>query len=178
MHSPALFPSATPVWERAEFEPFEQLLVMERTIHETRATDARVEVRNTPPWDEILDIDNDSFEGFWRMGRLGLEEALASTRRGAVLTAGDPDGIAGFAIVGVEHGFSYLQRLAVRTESRRQGLGGALVAAAMGWAARGGGRLMVLNVQPEASPARQLYKRLGFSETGTVLRVMRWTGPY
>ncbi len=39
-------------------------------------------------------------------------------------------------------------------------------------------RLMVLNTQRDALPARRLYARLGFTETGSLLRVMRWAGPY
>ncbi|HLV89556.1 MAG TPA: GNAT family N-acetyltransferase [Acidimicrobiia bacterium] len=179
VHSPAIFASATPMWRRAGFEEYESLLVLERALHGgAQTSDERVRVVSEPPWDEIVSIDDAAFDGLWRMGRMGLEEALASTRKGVVLVAGPPGAIDGFAIVGAEHGYSYLQRLAVRPEARGRGLGTALVRAAMGWAARAGGHLMVLNTQHDALPARRLYARLGFTETGSLLRVMRWAGPY
>lgn len=174
VHSPALFPSAASVWERAGFTPFRHLLVMERQLFSPgRADDDGVTIHHDPPWDEVLGLDGSAFEGFWRMSRIGLEEAAAVTRRSAVITIDLNGAAAGFAIVGAEHGYSYLQRLAVRPDARRRRIGSRLVEAASRWAVGAGGRTMVLNVQPEAEPARSLYASLGFSETGTVLRVMR-----
>ncbi len=174
VHSPALFPSATTVWERAGYTPFRHLIVMERQLFAPGGlTDGRVTIHTDPPWDEMLRLDESAFDGFWRMNRLGLEEAAMVTPKSAVFTF-DSEGIpVGFAIVGAEHGFSYLQRLAVHTAARRRGVGTALVEATARWAGSVGSRLMMLNVQPDAQPARALYRGLGFNETGTFLRVMR-----
>jgi ribosomal protein S18 acetylase RimI-like enzyme len=177
VHSPALFPSASPMWRRAGFEEYEKLIVMERAVDSRPAPAHPVRQAVEPPWDEIVAIDDASFDGFWRMGRLGLEEALRSTRRGAVLVTGE-EAIDGFAIVGAEFGFSYLQRLAVRPEARGRGLGESLVAASLSWASGAGARLMILNTQRDGDAARRLYSRMGFAETGGHLLVLRWRGPY
>lgn len=177
VHSPALFPSTATVWERAGFAPFRHLIVMERQLFGPGETDTRVTIHSDPPWDEILRLDESAFEGFWRMSRLGLEEAASVTRRSAVLGVESGGVLQGFAIVGAEHGFAYLQRLAVHPDARRQGLGAALVEAGARWAAGAGGRVMVLNVQPDAAPALGLYGSLGFKETGTLLRIMRRDDP-
>ncbi|HEX6946000.1 MAG TPA: GNAT family N-acetyltransferase [Acidimicrobiia bacterium] len=178
VHSPALLPSTTGLWRRAGFEAHESLLVMERPLYRPSSDDDRVSVVADPPWDDLVAVDDSSFEGIWRMSRIGLEEAFQATRKAAVLVAGDAGRVDGFAIVGAEHGYSYLQRLAVQPDARRQGLGTALVRAAMGWAVRAGAHLMMLNTQHDADDARRLYADLGFSETGSLLHVMRWAGPY
>lgn len=178
VHSPALFPSATAVWERAGYAPFRNLIVMERRIYPSGdAADDRVKLNPDAPWEEMLRLDESAFEDFWRMSRLGLEEAATVTRRSAVLTFEIDGPPAGFAIVGAEYGISYLQRLAVEPGARRRGIGTALVEAAARWAGGVGSHLMVLNVQPDAAPARSLYGGLGFAETGTLLRVMRRDAP-
>ena len=178
VHSPALFSSATTVWERAGYTPFRHLIVMERQLFSpARTLDDGVTLHHDPPWEVLLQLDQSAFEGFWRMSRTGLEEAAAVTRRSVVLTFDLEGTAAGFAIAGAEHGFSYLQRLAVHPDARRRRIGSILVEAAARWAVGVGGRTMVLNVQPDATPARKLYESLGFKDTGTLLRVMRHDDP-
>lgn len=170
--SPALYPSATRPWSRAGYEELERLLVMERPLVSISEPPSRVVAETEPAWGRLLDVDRESFAGMWRMGRDGLEEAFGATRRATVLLVGDRDAAAGFAIVGAAFGVAYLQRLAVRPERRRMGIGSDLVRAALSWGAKAGARVIVLNVKPRSRPAIALYEALGFTDTGTHLRVM------
>src|SRR5690606_41336834 len=96
VHSPAIFASATPMWRRAGFEEYESLLVLEKALHGgAQTSDERVRVVSEPPWDEIGSIDGAAFDGLWRMGRMGLAEALASTRKGVGLVADRKSGVEG-----------------------------------------------------------------------------------
>ncbi len=172
--SPALYPGSSRMWVDAGFEEFARLDVFERSIVGGAGAAPRHEVETgTPPWDDILDVDRSAFEGFWAMSRLGLEEAAAASRQGAVLTLPHADGIAGYAIVGTAWGVGYLHRIAVRPGLGGQGMGQSLLTASVNWAAASGARAMVLNVRPDNERARRLYERSGFAATGSDLRVLR-----
>jgi ribosomal protein S18 acetylase RimI-like enzyme len=175
VHSPALFPSMAAAYRRAGFAEIASLTVMEHHLDAGTSSDLPPEA--DPSWDDVVRIDNLSFEPFWRLGRHGLEEASAATRRSTVITARTEGSVTGFAIVGAEHGVSYLQRLAVEPEARGQGTGRLLVEQAKTWARRRRARVMMLNVKAEAAAARALYLSAGFSDTGSTLLLMRWDEP-
>jgi ribosomal protein S18 acetylase RimI-like enzyme len=175
--SPALYPTSTRVWQRSGYRLFDQLVVMERSLMVPWPEPTLPITIDRPVWTDLLAVDHAAFEGFWRMSRLGLAESSAATRRSAVLTVETGGGIAGYAIVGAQRGVGYLQRIAVGPESREQGMGTALVRAAMTWARGQGCRTMILNVRKEATPARDLYHGAGFNTTDTRLEIMRHPGP-
>lgn len=174
VYSPALYPGSTRVWTRTGFEDFAALDVMERPLVAERPPDPKdVRMVQAPDWDEILDIDQESFDGFWGMSRLGLTEAHETNRSTALFVVGQDHRLAGYAIVGAQWGTVYLHRIAVRPDESGHGLGGALLARSINWGVGTGSRTMVLNVRPENSRAKSLYRRLGFTDTGTALRVYR-----
>lgn len=62
-----------------------------------------------------------------------------------------------------------IAKVLVKTDARGQGIGAALVQQAEALARRHGRNLLVLDTD-EASPARRLYARLGWTEVGTIPR--------
>jgi len=173
--SPALYPGASGVWRRSGFEDYARLDVMERSVDAGAHNTVRDDVRQDPEpdWDRVLDVDRSAFEGFWGMSRLGLEEAVNVSRSNAVLLSGPDDRLSGYAIVGSQWGTVYLHRIAVRPEDSGQGVGSALLMAAIAWGRRSGANSMVLNVRPDNERAKGFYARHGFMETHTALEVLR-----
>ncbi len=57
---------------------------------------------------------------------------------------------------------SYLQRLAVRPDQQRRGMGSALVLDALHWAQRRGATSTLVNTQESNRSALALYEHLGF----------------
>ena len=175
--SPALYNFATRIWRRAGYEPFVDLDVMERPVaaNADRAT-RPTSFNHRPAFAELVAVDEKAFESFWRMSMSGLREALEATPKATVVEARDGGSLVGYAVVGAQMSTSFLQRIAVDPRAEGEGLGSALLNAALGWAARRGTRLMVLNVRPGNSRARLFYERHGFKETGSQLHVMRFDG--
>lgn len=172
VYSPALYPSSTRVWIRAGYQEFDQLFVLERSLM-TTWPEPRCEVEaGNPDWNALVAVDRAAFEGFWRMSRVGLEEAARATSLSMVLTVGDGPGTRGYSIVGAQRGVGYLQRIAVDPTWGGRGVGTDLVLASLGWARSRGCRTMVLNVRHHAGPARRLYQATGFHDTGTRLSIM------
>jgi ribosomal-protein-alanine N-acetyltransferase len=175
VYSPALYPGATRVWRRSGFGDYARLDVMERRLDGDSAPDhpANVAIEGSPDWSSVLELDRLAFDGFWGMSRLGLEEAHRTNRDTALLVTRTGDRLTGYCIVGAQWGTVYLHRIAVRPEAAGQGLGAALIGAAVDWGSSVGGQSLVLNVRPENDRARDLYRRLGFASTNTALDVLR-----
>lgn len=174
VYSPALYGGSTRVWRRSGFEDYASLDMMERALGvgpSGGAGDVRLEP--DPDWEEILDVDREAFEGFWGMSILGLTEAYETNRSAALFVVPAGSRLAGYAIVGAQWGTVYLHRIAVRPADSGRGLGAALVAASIEWGARSRGGTMVLNVRPGNTRAKRLYRRLGFTDTGSSLQVLR-----
>jgi ribosomal protein S18 acetylase RimI-like enzyme len=174
--SPALYPVATRIWARAGYAEHTALSVMERHL-DGNITEPRHLVRpcESPDWPALARIDRAAFTEFWRMSVAGLGEAMKATPRSILLQIEEAEGIVGYAIVGTQLTVSFLQRVAVLPTRSGNGLGTALIRAAMLWARAQGARTMVLNVRPENMRAADVYSREGFAETGTALHVLRFS---
>jgi ribosomal-protein-alanine N-acetyltransferase len=173
VYSPALYPSATRIWRKCGYGEAHDLDVMERSTRSSFQPQRDVAETEDPDWDTIIEIDKAAFEGFWRMSLDGLREAMTSTSRSMMLTLGDTE-IVGYAIVGAQWNVSYLQRIAVHPQHRGNQVGSDLVRHAVSWGQRAAAQTMVLNVRKENTPARRLYSKEGFTETGTALRILRF----
>jgi [ribosomal protein S18]-alanine N-acetyltransferase len=82
-----------------------------------------------------------------------------------------PDSLTGRRLVGyiaarVSADELHINNIGVRTESRRRGVGGALLASALGAGAKNGARLAVLEVRAGNLAAQAMYKGLGFQTVG------------
>jgi ribosomal protein S18 acetylase RimI-like enzyme len=160
------------LWERAGFTVDRQLLLMERSLARPIA-EPSIRPRNGTV-EEALPIDSLAFEGDWRIGRLGLEDALSATVRSRLLIAHRAQ-VEGFAIVGVTGSAGYLQRIAVLPSVAGSGSGRSLVRASMLWARMAGARQMLLNTQPDNERAAGLYRSEGFNELPERLSVLTTT---
>lgn len=175
VYSPALYPSSIRIWIRSGYEPVDELEVMERSVA-LPSSSPRIPIaeRAAPDWSRIMEIDKAAFEGFWRMSLDGLHEALASTKRSAVLVAEDGGETVGYALVGAQWDVAYLQRIAVHPDRSGLSIGSDLVRASLGWGRKMQSRVMVLNVRKENERAQRLYAKEGFTPTSTSLRMLRY----
>ena len=138
VYSPALYPASTRVWDDAGFQRFHELAVMERDLDHTLDEPAHsIGLVSSPDWDELAVLDREAFSGFWRMGALGLAEAMIATPRSALFQIEGDAGPIGYAIVGAQFTTSYLQRVAVVPTRRGEGLGTALIQGCLLWARAG-----------------------------------------
>ncbi len=110
----------------------------------------------------MLELDDLSFDEFWRLGPVGLKDALDATPSSRFRVARDRDHVIAYAITGVAGRFGYLQRIAVHPDQRRQRWGHALVADALTWVWRHGATRAYVNTQLENTNALALYQSFGF----------------
>ena len=110
----------------------------------------------------VLELDDLSFDEFWRLGPVGLKDALDATPTSRFRIARDGDRVLAYAITGAAGRFGYLQRIAVHPDVRRQHWGNALVADALTWVWRHGATRAYVNTQLENTGALALYQSFGF----------------
>lgn len=177
VYSPAVFGSSARIWEKSGYRPAFELDMMERSLNQgTAAPASPVTETAVPYWSDLMSIDLAAFTGFWRMSEAGLREAAGAATKSAVFTVEDDGETIGFAVVGIQWGVSYLQRIAVHPDHVGSGLGTDLVRASIAWARHTSAPVMVLNVRPENSRAIALYEKEGFSKTASPLQVLRYAG--
>ncbi len=175
VYSPAVFESTARIWRRTGYRPAVHLNMMERSLgRPSPSPRSIVETTETPDWHALARVDNAAFDGFWRMGVDGLRETMDASSRSIAITSPGPDGPAGFAVIALQWGVSYLQRIAVHPDYEGNGLGTDLLRAAMLWGRRQSAPVMVLNVRPENERAIALYQREGFTTATDTLHVFRY----
>ncbi|CAN5873403.1 hypothetical protein BH23ACT5_BH23ACT5_07200 [soil metagenome] len=176
--SPALPTGQSRVWRRAGFQEHLELVVYERPLSNDTPPQPILPVSDVshPDLRALAHIDDRAFPPRWRVGHLGLSDAVAATPHSKVLIVGGTAGTSGFAIIGEMAGVAYLQRLSVDPDQTGKGVGRSLVRASVAWAQRVGARTMLLNTQPENHIAASLYLSEGFATAGPRLQVMIWTG--
>jgi GNAT superfamily N-acetyltransferase len=113
---------------------------------------------------EVLAVDDISFDEFWRLGPVGLKDAVAATPLSRFRVGHDTgDRVLAYAITGQAGRYGYLQRIAVHPDARGRGWGHALVADALGWLWRHGTDRAYVNTQLENQRAIALYESFGFT---------------
>lgn len=119
---------------------------------------AAIERESTPsPWSEAqfrAELSK-TFSRFWVVHSENVE--WRKSNPSSIL------GFGGYWLLGPE---AQLAELAVAPGSRRRGIGEGLVGKLMEEARAGGARIMSLEVRAGNTPARRLYEKLGFRETG------------
>lgn len=130
-----------------------------------------------PEMDLVIAIDGDAFEPFWRMDRLGVEEAVEATPRARFRVATEsgsprPEGLVGYAITGRAGRRGYLQRLAVVHDREGRGIGRELVIDALRWLRRWRVERCLVNTQQGNDRALHLYEGLGFRAEPAGLAVL------
>jgi len=111
---------------------------------------------------DLIELDAECFDPFWRYGESELIELLATER--AVVARTDSGELIGYTLATVSRGAATLGRLAVSPRARRRGLGRALVADVALWASESGAMTIGLCTQEENVASRALYRSCGLHE--------------
>ncbi len=88
-------------------------------------------------------------------------------RRGAWVALAGEAGVQGFAIGSQTAGTAELEAVVTAPEHRRQGIGTALLAAAVAWSRRVGAERLLLEARASNQSALRLYLSRGFERDGT-----------
>jgi len=173
----ALFPRAADVVLAAGFERIDtlSLLAADLTSHRVDVGPRPSTYRTTRvrPWQlwEAADVDRDAFGPLWGNDARSLRDIHRATPRHRARQIRVEGSMAAFVIAGAAGDQGYLQRLAVRSERRREGHGRSLVTDALDWMrASGLGRALV-NTGSANHAALSLYERCGFRRLDDVLTV-------
>lgn len=108
-------------------------------------------------------LEEEGFPEPWSSGLLTAELHHPASLVLVATTGGDVVGYASFRRAADE---AELLRIAVAPTARSRGVGRRLVETGLGELARRGVIRCFLEVRPHNAPARALYRRLGFQETG------------
>jgi ribosomal-protein-alanine N-acetyltransferase len=123
---------------------------------------------------DVLEIDRQSFDDFWRLNAAGIAGARRATPRNRYAVATRDGEIVGYAIVGRADTVAFLQRLAIHPDERRAGTARQLVADGVSWARKHGCRYMLVNTQTSNVGAFEFYKAVGFRPETHHLTVYEW----
>lgn len=174
--SPALYPSAARAWEKTGYSLHLRLDVMEKAVAAQADAPDWITTSDQPHLAELEELDRAAFDRFWHMGTAGLSEALEATPRSVLVEARPNGALHGYAMLGSQAGVCFVQRIAVDPAHRNSGIGGLLMDRSEAWAVQSGAATMILNVRPDNDPARRLYMRKGFRDTGASLQVLSYQG--
>jgi ribosomal protein S18 acetylase RimI-like enzyme len=160
----AVGPQESELFVDAGFSVRERLHLLARDIDDAPpAPDRSLERAARRDRPDVLAVDDLSFEPFWRLGPIGLKDALDATPSSRFRVGrGAGDQVIAYSITGVAGRFGYLQRIAVHPEVRHGGWGHALVADSLRWIWHHGGSRAYVNTQLENEPALALYRSCGF----------------
>lgn len=120
----------------------------------------------------VLRIDETAFSEFWRFDEAGLLGALAATPSTRFRVMRHDSGVCGYAICGRAGRRGFVQRLAVSSAQRQQGMGMHLLLDGLHWMRRHGVQRAVVNTQLGNDAALRLYDRAGFREEPAGLSVL------
>lgn len=178
----ALMPVEADVFVRGGFSHRETLILLRR--HSWRLghlgrggdhdPDSTWQLRAATPsdTDAIVQLDSTAFEKNWQLDAFGLREARAATARTHMTVVTNGDQVIGYAVTGASKRDGFIQRLAVDTEYRRQGLGRRLVINALRWLRRNLVIDAIVNTQIDNDGALRLYQQLGFEVQNECLSVL------
>jgi len=112
----------------------------------------------------VHEVDRLAFDGLWLYS---LPVLMAGLEQAASVTILEAEGcIAGYQLSTASALGAHLARLAVRPELRGRGFGRALVGHLLHEFGRQGLDRVSVNTQEDNAPSLQLYRRLGFRDTG------------
>lgn len=117
----------------------------------------------------LLELDHLAFDPFWQLSSDSLRAALELATSPTLIEM--EGSIIGYQITTSSPLGAHLARLAVHPDRQRQGFGHELVLDSLSSARKAGlGRLSV-NTQADNLASQELYRKLGFQETGQRFRV-------
>ncbi len=110
---------------------------------------------------EVLLVDSECFDDFWRYDPDTLSRYLVSERLGIAEAAG---AVVGYTLCTSREDEGSIGRLAVAPEWRDRGVGAILLEDALGCLRRAGARRVMLCTQESNAASRRLYLKAGFRE--------------
>ncbi len=160
----------------AGFTPRESLYLLKHDLENIARPKGPCIIRNARRSDlgRVLEIDRQGFDDFWVFDRDALIAARRATPKNRYVVATLDQQIVGYAVSGHAGMTSFLQRLGVATEARRQGVGSQLILDALLWAQKVSGLAMFVNTQEINTTALQVYERHGFGLDDERLTVLEW----
>jgi ribosomal-protein-alanine N-acetyltransferase len=120
----------------------------------------------------ILALDAESFGTDWQMDMANFTDALSATSQSRVLVSHHNNELVGFVLAGCTGQHGFIQRLAVRPQSRRSGVATCLLAASLNWIINNGCTDTVVNTEVANYSAQNLYRKFGFVDMNHGLIVM------
>jgi ribosomal protein S18 acetylase RimI-like enzyme len=112
--------------------------------------------------EELLRVDSAAFDEFWRLDALGFDQAARATPRSHTRVTREAP-IVGYALFGRADDAGYVQRLAIRPDAQRRGIGLALLGDGLRWLRAHNARSAFVNTQVDNDRALALYERAGFA---------------
>ncbi len=166
--SPLVPTGAASPYERAGMTPYCTIVVLRydhRSAQQSgRAlpTGVRLRLGSQGDLDELMCIENECFDSFWRCDHERLNSHLAEDR---IVVAESEYGVIGYTLATVMGDSGTLGRLAVRPSQRRRGIGEALLVEAVAYLLRAGVGDVSICTQEENLASRALYRRAGLRES-------------
>jgi ribosomal protein S18 acetylase RimI-like enzyme len=149
-----------------------RLALLEHSLEDVPDWSGRTRRSTRLDRDAIVEVDDTSFEAFWRFDDLALREAARATPKATTFVT-DVDGtIGGYLLIGRAGPTGYLQRLAVAPGAQRGGVGRALVGDGLRWLREHGVVRALVNTQTDNDRALTLYRALGFVDLPAGLCVL------
>lgn len=177
----ALYPAAASAFLASGFVVVDRLALLERTLtgpqsrgrRDRTVSLHRVRRRDLPV---LAEIDQEAFPAGWGNDATSLAEiadATPAAHSRVAHTRGRSSGTPlGFAITGRAGTTGYLQRIAVRPDARRAGVGRRLVDDAVDWLMRRGVSRALVNTGLDNIAALELYERAAFERLDDELVVL------
>jgi ribosomal-protein-alanine N-acetyltransferase len=166
----------TPLLQRAGFLETNTVIFFERSTRRLPKADetvARVRPLEAADLVKVGEVDHRAFGRLWRAPVATLELAF---RQAADASVAEVEGrIVGYQLTTLSALGAHLARLAVEPQWQGRGIGSALVAGMLERLAGRGASRITLNTQADNRSSQELYRRLGFQQTGDRLPVYEVT---
>lgn len=162
-----------PLLLRAGFERIDWIITLERHPRPLPAQPAdQVVIRTVSAHDlpELSTLDTSVFEPPYQLASGELIEYMVTT--GYFVVATQDEHLVGYACADVMGSEGQIIRLAVHPDTRRQGVGRALLNGALTYCQANGARSVIVNTQESNQASLTLYEGMGFRRVGQRIPVL------
>ncbi len=172
----ALYPSQQKPFLAVGFQPIATLKILGLQLESLKEPKCKSKRMKKSELTQILRIDSETFHQFWQLDSLAFQEICDATPRSHCRVirfhTESTRKVIGYAVSGRTDKQGFLQRLAVDPEYQRSGFGQSLVADSLNWLLKGGATSVLVNTQPENSPAISFYEPMRFTKNPSDLAVL------